>query len=93
MAQLPNLGELRSTQVLIRFLMRIIILAIFAAFSGVGLGQSLAALFGMSAVLSAAVGILKREPAFDGVLNHWDETVAYAALFCLTNGLNQFAFG
>jgi hypothetical protein len=37
--------------------------------------------------------MVKREPAFDGVLNHWDETVAYAALFCLANGLNQFVPG
>jgi hypothetical protein len=90
LAQLPNLRELRSTQVLIRFSMRIIILVTFAAFSGIGFGRSLAALLGMTAMLSAVVGLVKREPAFDGVLNHWDETVAYAALFCLANGLNQF---
>ena len=93
MAQLPDLRELRSTQVLVRFLMRIIILVSFAAFGSIGFGRSLAALLGMTAILSAVVGIVKREPAFDGVLNHWDEALAYAALFCLANGLNQFVPG
>ena len=33
------------------------------------------------------VGIIKRERPFDVVLNHWDETVAYAALFCLAHAV------
>ena len=37
----------------------------------------------MSIVLCAVAGTLKREPPLDGVLNHWDEAVAYAALFFL----------
>jgi hypothetical protein len=93
LAQLPNLRELRSTQVLIRFSMRLVILVIFAAFGGIGFGRSLAALLGMTALLSAVVGILKRETPFDVALNHWDETLAYAALFCLANGLNQLVPG
>jgi hypothetical protein len=93
LAQLPDLGELRSTQVLIRFSMRIIILVVFAAFGGIGFGRSFAALLAMSAIFSAVVGAIRREPPFDGVLNHWDETLAYAALFCLANGLNQFVPG
>jgi hypothetical protein len=93
LAQLPNLRELRSTQVLIRFSMRIIILVVFAAFGGIGFGRSFAALLAMSAVFSAVVGVIRREPPFDDVLNHWDETLAYAALFCLANGLNQFVPG
>jgi hypothetical protein len=62
-----------------------IILAVFAAFGSIGFGSSLAALLGMSAILSALVGIIRREPPFDMVLNHWDETVAYAALFSLVS--------
>jgi O-antigen/teichoic acid export membrane protein len=79
--------------VLIRFSMRLVILVIFAAFGGIGFGRSLAALLGMTALLSAVVGILKRETPFDVALNHWDETLAYAALFCLANGLNQLVPG
>jgi hypothetical protein len=92
LAQLPNLPrELRSTQVLVRFCLRIIILVIFAAFASIGFGRSLAALLGMSIILSAVIGTMRREAPFDAALNHWDETVAYAALFSLVSGLNQAA--
>jgi hypothetical protein len=90
LAQLPNLPrELRSTQVLVRFCLRMIVLVVFAALGSIGFGRSLAALLWMSTVLSAVIGAIKREPPFDTVLNHWDETVAYAALCCLVSGLNQ----
>ncbi len=57
LAQLPNLPrELRSTQVLVRFGLRMIILVVFAAFGGIGFGRSLAALLWMSIILSAVVG-------------------------------------
>jgi ABC-type antimicrobial peptide transport system permease subunit len=86
LAQVPNLPrELRSTQVLARFLLRMIILVVFAAFGSIGFGRSLAALLGMSTILSAVIGTMRREPPFDIVLNHWDETVAYAALFSLVS--------
>ena len=90
MAQLPNLSrELRSTQVLIRFFLRMSILVILAAFASIGFGRGLAALLWMSIILCAVIGIIRREPPFDKVLNHWDETVAYAALCCLVSGYNQ----
>jgi hypothetical protein len=90
LAQLPNLPrELRSTQVLIRFGLRMTILVIFATLGSVGFGRSLAALLWMSTVLGAVIATMKRESPFDTVLNHWDETVAYAALCCLVGGFNQ----
>ena len=91
MAQLPkNLPrELRSTQVIIRFCLRMIILVAFAAFGSIGFGRSFAALLWMSAILSAVIGAMKREPPFDAVLNHWDETVAYAALFSLVSSFSH----
>jgi hypothetical protein len=90
LAQLPNLPqELRSTQVLIRFCLRMSILVVFAAFSSIGFGRSLAALLWMAIMLCAVVGIMKREPPFGIVLNHWDETVAYAALFSLVSVFNH----
>jgi hypothetical protein len=92
LAQFPNLPrELRSTQVLVRFGLRISILAIFAAFGSIGFGRSLAALLWMSTVLSAVIGAMRREPPFDTVLNHWDEMVAYAALCCMVSVFNQAA--
>jgi hypothetical protein len=68
-----------------------IILVLFAIFSSIGFGRSLAALLWMSTILSAVIGTMKREPPFGIVLNHWDETVAYAALCCLVNGFNLAA--
>jgi hypothetical protein len=76
-------------QVLVRFGLRIIILLAFAAFAGIGFGRGLAALLGMSIILCSVIGAVKREPPFGAVLNHWDETVAYAALFSLVNVFNQ----
>ena len=91
MAQLPNLPqEMRSAVVLARFSLRMVILLVFAAFGSVGFGRSLAALLWMSIVLSAFIGTVKREAPFDLVLNHWDETVAYAALFALVRSFDHF---
>jgi hypothetical protein len=75
--------------VLVRFCVRAIILLVFAAFGAIGFGASLAALLWMSIVLSAVIGTMKREPPFDAVLNHWDETVAYAALLSLVSVFNH----
>jgi len=87
LAQFPNLPqELRSVQVLVRFGLRMIILVAFAVFGSIGFGRSLVALLWMAAILSAVVGALRREPPFDTVLNHWDETMAYAALCSLVIG-------
>ena len=92
MAQLPNLSrELRSTQVLARFFLRMSILVIFAAFASIGFGSGLAALLWMSIILCAVIGAMRREPPFGPVLNHWDETVAYAALFALVSSFNHSA--
>jgi hypothetical protein len=82
---------MRSTQVMVRFGLRIVILAIFASFGGIGFGRSLATLLWMSTVFSAVVGAVRREPLFDITLNHWDETAAYAALCCLTIAFHHAA--
>ena len=65
------------------------ILVVFAAFASIGFGRSLAALLWMSILLCAVIGIMKREQPFGAALNHWDETVAYAALFALVSSFNQ----
>jgi hypothetical protein len=92
LAQLPNLPqELRSTQVIVRFFVRMIVMLVFADFGTIGFSRSLAALLGMSTILSAVIGAMRREPLLDAVLNHWDETMAYAALCCLER--DEFTFG
>lgn len=76
---------------LVRFCLRTTILVIFAALGSIGFGRSLAALLGMSIILSAVIGTMRRELPFGVVLNHWDETVAYAALFSLVSSFNPSA--
>ena len=90
MAQSPHLPrQLSSAQVLVRFMLRTSILLMFAAFASTGFGRSLAALLWMSIVLSAVIGTVRREPPFGVALNHWDETAAYSALFCLVSSFNH----
>jgi hypothetical protein len=90
LAQLPNLtGELRSIRVIVRFCLRMLILVVFAAFGGIGFDRSLTALLWMSAILSAVLATLEHETPLDTVLNHWDETLAYAALCCLVSSFDH----
>ena len=74
---------------LVRFCLRMIILVVFASFGSIGFTRSFAALLWMSIVLAAVVAVMRRERLFDATLNHWDETVAYAALFCLAHGFEH----
>jgi hypothetical protein len=79
--------ELGSRRVLVRFAIRTTILMTFAALGSIGFGKSLAALLAMSAILCAVLATVRREPAFQPALNHWDEAVAYAALYFLSVAL------
>ena len=94
MAPLPDLTrelkstQLKSTEVIVRFCLRMIILVIFAAFGSIGFGRSLTALLWMSTILSAVLATFEREQPLDAALNHWDETMAYAALCCLVSGFD-----
>jgi hypothetical protein len=81
--------KLGSAQVLTRFGVRLLILVIFAMFGGIGFGRSLAALLWMSTILSAVIAVMRRELPLDTALNHWDETVTYAAICMLVSGLDQ----
>ena len=80
--------ELSPYLVMIRFSMRIIILVTFAAFSSVGFGVGLAALLAMAALLCTVVATVRREVMFSRALTHWDEALAYAALYFLLVSLN-----
>jgi hypothetical protein len=81
--------ELRSTQVLIRLCLRMIILAVFASFGSIGFARSLAALLAMSTILSMVVATMRQELPLDSVLTHWDEAAAYGSLWCLICIFNQ----
>ena len=88
--QQQNVPEkLGSAAVLIRFGVRLLVLAVFAMFGSIGFGRSLTALLWMSTILSAVVAVIRWEPPLDATLNHWDEAVTYAAMCMLVSGLNQ----
>ena len=74
---------------LARFGLRLTILIVFAAFGSIGFVRSLATLLWMSIVLCAVIAVIRQETLFRGTLNHWDETVAYAAIYALVCGLGQ----
>jgi hypothetical protein len=81
--------QFRSIQVLIRFYLRMIILAVFASFGSIGFPRSLAALLLMSTTLSVIVATMRQELPLDSVLTHWDEAAAYGSLWCLICVFNQ----
>ena len=90
MAELRNPSrELSPSQVLIRFLLRLAILMVFAATGHIGFARSLAALSAMAAVMCAVVAVVRREAAFARALNHWDEAIAFAGLYFVSVGLGQ----
>lgn len=81
--------QLKSTAVIARFGVRMIVLVIFAAFGSIGFDRSLTALLWMSTILSAVLATFEREEPLDAALNHWDEAMAYAALCCLVSGFDH----
>jgi hypothetical protein len=84
MAQPQELPRgLESGRVLLRFFVRVIILASFAAFSSIGFNKSLSVLLWMAMVFCTVGAMIKREQAFTTVLNHWDEMMGYAAILAL----------
>jgi hypothetical protein len=92
LARLANTtAHLTPTQVLTRFAVRTAILTVFASFGTIGFGRSLAALLWMTIILCAVIGTLRRERVFAAGLNHWDEMVAYTALYCAITELNQLS--
>jgi hypothetical protein len=74
---------LENGRALLRFAVRVMILAGFAAFGGAGFGENLAILLWMAMLFSVVAAIAKREPPFATMLNHWDEMVGYAVLLAL----------
>jgi hypothetical protein len=81
-----NLPEsLKSIQVVVRFLLRMVILVIFAMFAGTSFAGGMVALLWMSAILCAVTAAMRRELPFRADLNHWDEMTGYVALCSLAS--------
>ncbi len=85
MAHPQPLPQLGSGRVLIRFGVTTILLVSAAAFSGTGFAGSLGTLTWIAMIVSSAVAVIRRERPFESTLNHWDDMVGYAAIFCLVN--------
>jgi hypothetical protein len=80
--------EAQTIRVIVRFLLRMIVLLVFAAFSSIRFDQTLTLLLVMSTILSAVLVTFKREEPFGPAFNHWDEAIAYAAPCCLLIAFN-----
>jgi len=80
---------LSPARVIARFAVRVVLLAAFAAFGSVSFGRSLVVLLWMSIILCALASLVRREPLFGAALNHWDEAVAFGALFALVHIAND----
>jgi len=74
--------ELQSLSVVMRFIMRIALLAVLSAFAGGNFGYVMLL---VSVLICAIYGLAKGERPFGDVLTYWDEAAVYGALFCLTS--------
>jgi len=73
----------KSTQVVVRFGLRVAVVVTFAALCGIGFTRGITVMLWMFTILSAVLATFDREEPLDVALNHWDETMAYAALCSL----------
>lgn len=69
-----------SSQVLVRFAIRLTIVTAFASFSTHAFGIVFADLLVLSAIFCTLIGAMRRERIFSPVLTHWDEAAACALL-------------
>jgi hypothetical protein len=72
--------QLNASQVLFRFVFRLVLLSAFATFGTHDFSTAFAGLLVLSAIFCAAVGVMRREPIFGPDLTHWDEAATYAVL-------------
>ena len=90
MAQPQDLQNgIDNGRALLRFFVRVVILAGFAMFGGTSFDRSLAILLWMAMGFSAVIALIKREPPFPASLNHWDEMMGYAVILALLGVLEH----
>jgi hypothetical protein len=81
MQQTPEIPrELGSIQVLVRFLMRMVILSVFALLGSQGFGRTLESLLALAALYCVFAAAIRREAPFGPILTHFDEAAAYALI-------------
>lgn len=79
----PFSSKLASIRVLTRFLLRLVILGIFATFGTQGFEQTLGGLAATAMACCIFIAAVRREALFGRALTHFDEAAAYAAIACL----------
>ncbi len=77
--------EVGTAQVIVRFLLRLVILCVFAATGRQGFQKTLASLLVLSALYCVFTTVNRREAPLGSVLIHLDEAAAYAALAVLAS--------
>jgi hypothetical protein len=70
-----------SSQVLTRFLLRLVFLTAFAAFGAQGFARTLATLLVLSEIFCVVMAAFRREAPLGPVLTHWDEAAGYALAY------------
>lgn len=85
--ELPRGWE--SSRAVVRFGLRVVILAGVAAFGNLDFNRNLAILLWMAMVFSVVAALLRRDQPFAAVLNHWDEMMGYAAILALLGVLDH----
>lgn len=86
----PALSEVthtRSNQVLARFAVRLLFLAVFTIFSSHGWTRTFASILALSAIYCVVCALIRGESVFGPVLTHWDEAAGYL----LVNGVISHA--
>ncbi len=73
----------KTTQVMLRFALRMAAVVAFAVLGGIGFERGLTVMLWMSTILCGIIATFDREEPLDAALNHWDEAMAFAALCCL----------
>lgn len=78
MPSTPNLPrQIGSAYVLTRFVLRIVLLSVFASIGSQGFGKTFETLLVMAALYCIFAAAIRREAPFGPVLTHFDEAAAY----------------
>ena len=89
-AMFPVAPEFSSRRVLNRFLLRILILVLFATlgvFRSKGFGPTFVSLLVLAAGFCIGLAMLHREAVFGRVLTNWDEAAAFLLIGCTVTWL------
>jgi hypothetical protein len=76
----PVFPQFNSSQVLLRFVFRLVILSTFATLSTQRFGTALVALLALAAVFCASMAAVRREAVLSPELTYWDEAAAYGLI-------------